>query len=114
MVGAQGRTGGAVGDAGRNGKAAPPAADATRKDRCVGSVHGPEIGNLGGNDVIEDAEAKVNHGSRLDLVSKGDAGLPHEEWCGEKQSAHPCLYGLVERLVDAMRKIEERSGRARE
>jgi hypothetical protein len=56
----------------------------------------------------------VNHGSRLDLVSKGDAGLPHEEWCGEKQSAHPCLYGLVERLVDAMRKIEERSGRARE
>ena len=110
MISGGGRTGSAIGDARCDGNAAHLAADAADKGGCVGSVRGGEIGNLGGNDVVEDAEAEMKHCCRSNLVGERHAGLPDQQWCGGKQSAHAGLNRLIEWLVHVVRKIDERSG----
>ncbi len=100
LVRGGGSAGGAVGDAGRNRKAAHLAADAADEGGRIRRVGGGEIGNLCRNNVVEDAEAEMDHGSWSDLVGERDAGLPNQQRSGGEQRTHPGLNGLVERLID--------------
>ena len=115
VVGAHGCIDRAVGHAGRNGHAAHLAADAADEGGRVGCVGGGEVRNLRGNDVVEDAEAEMDHGAAgalrrpLRRAAARPAAALTETGCCTLVSN-----GLVERLVDVVRKIEKRSSGPRE
>ena len=54
-------------------------ADAANECRRIGRVGRGQVGNLRGDDVVEDTEAGVHHGPVCDLVGDRDARLPNQQ-----------------------------------
>ena len=105
---------GASGDTGRDADAANLSADATDKRRIVRSVHRGKIGNLHGNDVVEDSKAAMNRGIAEKLVGEGNPRLVNEQRRCRKQVVNISEDDLIQRLIGFMRGIEKGARRSGE
>ena len=101
-------------DAGSDADAADLATDSTNERRIVGCVHRGKIGNLHGNDVVEDSKAAMNRHSRTQLIGKGNSRLIDKQRRGRKQVVDISQYHFVQRFIGVMRGIKERASHARE
>ena len=65
LIGRDGGIDGAVGNAGRDGRAADAAQQTTLKCLHVRRIHADQVGDAARQDVAEDAEAGAQHGIAL-------------------------------------------------
>src|ERR1700735_4882414 len=75
------------------------AADSTNERRIVGRVHRSKIGNLHGNDVIENSKSAMHSQSRMQLISEGNSWLVDKQWGGRKQIVDVSQYDVIQRFI---------------
>src|ERR1035438_982368 len=97
----------APGHTGSETNAADLATNSPNKRRIVGGVHGGKIGNLHGNNVVEDSKSAVNRHLRKKLICDGNPRLVDKQRRGGKQVMDISQYNLVQRLLAFMGGVKE-------
>ena len=98
LIGLRGRIDGAVRNSGRDADAANLSVDSADEDGSVRRIGGAEVGDLRGDDVVEDAAAGVERHLVGELVGHRRARLPTEERRAREERAHVGLDRLAQRL----------------